>query len=143
MVEQELDENMFLVEVNVSKSNVISIYLDSMEGVSIDQCVTISRKIESHLDREEEDFELMVSSAGLGQPFKVIRQYSKNTGKDIEVVTHDGIKLRGILTAVDENGIRLKTTKVIVGANKEKRKLVEEHKLGFEKIKSAKTIISF
>ena len=70
LIEEKLTEDQFIVEVEVSPANQISVQIDSENGISIDDCVAISRQIEGNLDREEEDFELQVSSAGLGQPFK-------------------------------------------------------------------------
>ncbi|NQU85842.1 MAG: ribosome assembly cofactor RimP [Mariniphaga sp.] len=144
LAKEGLESNMFLVEVNVSKSNAINVYIDSKEGVNIDQCIAISRKIESSLDRDTEDFELVVSSAGLGQPYKVIEQYYKNVGSEIEIITQDGVKTKGTLESVIENGVKLKSTKKVKVEGSKKKKLVEEEiQLDFKNIKSAKTIISF
>jgi ribosome maturation factor RimP len=144
LVEEELGNEMFLVDVKVSKSNVINVFIDGMNGITIEQCVAISRKIESNLDREVEDFELLVSSAGLGQPFKVIQQYYKNVGKKIEVISIDGEKQEGILTEVSEKGIKLKiTNNVKIEGSRKKQMVIEDQNFEFENIKSAKTIISF
>ncbi|MBN1821604.1 MAG: ribosome assembly cofactor RimP [Prolixibacteraceae bacterium] len=144
LVKEKLEEGIFLVGVNVSKSNVIDVFIDSMEGVTIDQCVTLSRAIESALDRDTEDFELMVSSAGLGQPFKVIEQYYKNEGREVEVVSVEGKKNRGILSIVDENGIVLLCAAKEKVEGKKKKQLTEiEVRLDFKNIKTAKTVISF
>lgn len=144
LVEEELGEGMFLVGVSVSKTNVVNVFIDGMEGVSIDQCVAVSRKIESNLDRETEDFELLVSSAGLGQPFKVIQQYYKYKGKKIEVATTDGEKAEGILSEVSEDGIKLLVPKKVQMEGTRKKQLVsDEQNIGFINIKSAKAIISF
>ena len=78
LTEEKLKKDQFIVEVTVGQANRISVLLDSETGITIDDCIQVSRHIESNLDREAEDFELQVSSAGLGQPFKVHRQYIKN-----------------------------------------------------------------
>ena len=61
-----------------------------MKGITIDQCGEISKLVEASLNREEEDFEIEVSSPGLSEPFKVINQYRKNIGQEVEIVTEDG-----------------------------------------------------
>jgi len=83
----------FLVEASVKPGNRIVVYVDKLEGISIDECAEISRLVESNLDREVEDFELEISSPGLTQPFKVKQQYFKNIGKDIEIVLSTGEKI--------------------------------------------------
>ncbi len=82
----------FLVDVNVSSGDKIIVEIDHAEGVWIDDCVDLSRFIESKLDREQEDYELEVGSAGIGQPFKVLEQYLIHLGKKVEVITKDGKK---------------------------------------------------
>ena len=79
----QLDEaTQFLVDITVSTSNKINVYIDGFEGVSIDDCIRVSRAIEGNYDRDVEDFELEVSTAGLDLPFKVIQQYEKNLEND-------------------------------------------------------------
>lgn len=144
LVLQELDENMFLVDVNVNQSNVIQIYVDSFDGLTIDKCVGISRSIEQNLDREEEDFELQVSSPGLSEPFRVKKQYIKNIGREIEVVTSEGQKLEGELLKADDEGILLKTAKrEKVEGHKKKQLIVKEHQFNYGELKSAKVVVSF
>ena len=77
----------FLVDVTVSPDDKIVVEIDHAEGVWIDDCVELSRYIESKLDREEEDYELEVGSAGIGQPFKVLQQYLIHIGKEVEILT--------------------------------------------------------
>ncbi|MCD8305816.1 MAG: ribosome assembly cofactor RimP [Prevotella sp.] len=90
----------FLVDVAVSEDNCIVVEIDHADGVWIEDCVALSKFIESNLDRDKEDFELEVGSAGLGQPFKVAQQYANHIGKQVEVMAA-GKKFKGILTAVD------------------------------------------
>ncbi|MBD5254647.1 MAG: ribosome assembly cofactor RimP [Barnesiella sp.] len=102
IVEQQLEgTDGFLVDVRVSPTNVVTVEIDSMSGVDIDTCARITREIEQQVDREVEDYELEVGSAGLTSPFKVIKQYEKNVGNEIEVLTRDGRKLSGVLQSVD------------------------------------------
>jgi ribosome maturation factor RimP len=141
---QELGDRMFLVEVNVSPSNVIQVYIDSFDGLTIDQCVEISRSIEKQLDRDAEDFELQVSSPGLSEPFKVKEQYLKNIGRDLEVVKTDGQKLEGELLKANDEEILLKTAgREKVEGHKKKQLIVKEHQLKYGEIKSAKVVVSF
>lgn len=97
----------FLVDVEVSKTNAINVEIDADEGVDIDFCVELSRHIESQIDREVEDYELNVGSAGLTSPFKIRRQYEKNLGNQVEVLAADGRKHRGDLVSVDDNTFRV------------------------------------
>lgn len=144
LVLQELDDEMFLVDVSVSPSNVIQVYIDSFDGLTIDKCVAISRSIEQQLDRDAEDFELQVSSPGLSEPLKVIKQYVKNIGRDLEVLTSEGQILEGELHEADEEGILLKTAKrEKVEGHKKKQLIVKEHQLKYGEINSAKVVVSF
>jgi len=96
--------DIFLVDVRVSPKNEITVEIDSPEGIDIDTCAGITRKIEAAFDRDVEDYELEVGSAGLTSPFKVRGQYLKNIGHEVEVLTRDGRKLKGILKDVADNG---------------------------------------
>ena len=80
------DKEYFLVDVEVSADNKIVVEIDHADGVWIEDCVELSKFIEDHFDRDEEDFELEVGSAGLGQPFKVPQQYINFIGKNVEVM---------------------------------------------------------
>lgn len=93
----------FIVDVKVNAGNSIVVEIDSRTGIDIDTCAGITRKIESVFDRDIEDYELEVGSAGLTSPFKVRGQYEKNIGNEIEILTCDGRKLYGILTEAGEN----------------------------------------
>lgn len=94
----------FLVEVTVTPQNEINVVIDSDTSVDIDTCAALTRAIEQKLDRDVEDYELEVGSAGLTSPLKVLRQYQKNVGNEVEVLTRDGRKLYGILRAVSADG---------------------------------------
>ena len=93
---QELGNNLYVVELSISAKNVIRVEIDKLEGnVSVDECVSISRNIEHNLDRDNEDFELHVSSAGLDKPFRHINQYKKNIGRMIQVKSIEERKMEG------------------------------------------------
>lgn len=134
----------YLVDINVTKDNHISVEIDHFEGVSIDFCVELTREIESGIDRETEDYELQVSSAGLTEPFKVLKQYQKNIGNEVEVLTKEGKKITGVLTAADAEKITLQIEKQIKpeGA-KRKITLSEDLEIPYENIKTTKYIIRF
>ena len=134
----------YLVDVKVSNNNNILVEIDSFEGVSIDFCVDLNRHIETNLDREKEDYELQVSSAGLTEPFKVLKQYEKNIGNEVEVNTRDNKKLVGVLKSFDSEKITLEQEKQVKpeGA-KRKITVQEEITILFENIKTTKHIIRF
>jgi ribosome maturation factor RimP len=118
--------------------------IDKPKGVGIEECVEISRYIEERLDREIEDFELEVSSPGLLSPFKVIQQYIKNIGKEVEVLENNGIKHKGILLAVHKNEIELDEHKMVaIEGKKRKQPVIEKNCINFNQIKYSKVIITF
>jgi ribosome maturation factor RimP len=90
----------FLISAEVSQNNEIVVVIDSDSRVDLDFCVELSRYIEVALDREKEDFELEVGSFGISKPFAVVRQYTKNIGKEVEVLSKKNGKIRGILKEV-------------------------------------------
>ena len=96
---------LFLVAVKVSSSNRITVLADTMNGITIDECASLHRHIENNLDRNDEDFELQVSSPGLDMPFAVIGQYYKNEGKKVEVTDTEGSKLTGKIKNVSNRRI--------------------------------------
>lgn len=97
----------FFVDATVDKENKIVVEIDHKDGVWIEDCCDLSRFIESNLNRDEEDFELEVGSAGIGQPLKVLQQYVNNIGHEVEVMTPDGKKLQGTMTDANESGFTL------------------------------------
>ena len=102
IVEEWLDgKEYFLVDIEISPDDRIVVEIDPADGVWIEDCVALSRYIEDHLSRDEEDYELEVGSAGLGQPFKVPQQYHCFVGKDVEVLDANGKKYKGVLKSVD------------------------------------------
>lgn len=97
----------FLVDINISADDRIVVEIDHADGVWIEDCAELSRFIEERVSREEEDYELEVGSAGLGQPFKILRQYEIHVGKEVETLAKDGKKYRGTLLSVDPEGFEL------------------------------------
>ncbi|MBS2210420.1 ribosome assembly cofactor RimP [Carboxylicivirga mesophila] len=137
-------DEMFLVELVVKPGNKISVMIDNDNGVPISYCIELSKFIEEGLNRDEEDFELEVASAGIGQPFKVKRQYQKNIGREVEVLTLAGKKFTGKLIAVEENGFSVEVEeKVKVEGKKRKELQVKTVNCNFDEVKQVKDIISF
>lgn len=129
--------DLFLVGVKVSSTNKITVLADKKEGITIDECVSIHRHIESMLDRDAEDFELQVSSPGLDLPFLVIEQYYKNEGKKIEVIDTEGSKYTGILKNVTVGGFELETEVKVKGKARE----MKDVSFNFDKVKSARVVL--
>jgi ribosome maturation factor RimP len=144
LVHEKLTGDQFLVDITVSSSNIIHVMVDSDTGISINQIVEISRFVENGLDRDAEDFELSVYSAGLSEPFRLIRQYKKNIGKEVELVQVNGIKLTGVLVLADEEGISLEViTREKTEGSKKKELVTRIHQLSYSDIKEAKRILKF
>jgi len=139
-----VEKDAFIVEIKVSATNKISIEIDSLTGFSISDCVEISKLIESKLDRDEEDFELEVASAGLSEPFKVVQQYQKNLNKEVETLTKDGKKIKGILSHVSDVDFNIEESKMVkIEGKKKKQNVTEKHTFTFDQVKSTKIIIKF
>lgn len=141
----ELDNGTFLVDVTISLGNKILVEIDNQNGgSSIKDCVSVSRNIEHNLDREIEDFELEVGSAGLLKPFRVMQQYYKNIGKEVKVVLTPIGSKEGVLVAVDEEKITIETSeKIKIEGKKKKELVVKQEEIPFNQIKETKIIISF
>jgi len=131
---------LFLVELAVKPGNRISVFIDGDQRVSVETCRLVSRYLEGSLDREKEDFDLTVSSAGADRPLKLPRQYRKNLGNNLEIVTASGEKFTGKLQKAGDDGIELEKTP---GGKKGTRQEMQIVKLKFDEIKTAKEVISF
>jgi len=145
IVEEWLEGNdYFLVDINISADDKIVVEIDHADGVWIEDCVELSRFIEERLDRDDEDYELEVGSAGLGQPFKVAQQYVNHIGKEVEVLTAEGKKVKGVLRSVEGDeftvGVEQKVKK-----EGQKRPTLEEVPTTFrmDEIKHTKYLLSF
>ncbi|MCB9204883.1 MAG: ribosome assembly cofactor RimP [Flavobacteriales bacterium] len=138
LVEEKIEgTDMFLVSVRVLPSNLIKVFVDSVGGLNVKDCVAVSRHIEGSLDREKEDFELEVSSPGLSEPFQHPLQYKKNVGRGIKVTTADGESVKGELIEFEGESITVQPEK------KKKKEQAEPVKILLTDIKEAKTVISF
>lgn len=156
MIDKELISNIveksiegsehFLVEVKVTPDNTIIVEIDSMVGVDIDTCARLTREIEQQVDREIEDYELEVGSAGLTSPLKVRRQYEKNIGNELEVLTRDGRKLTGVLKSINEAGdeFTLLIAEKVKEPGKKRPVIVDtEHIISVSNTKTVKYLIKF
>lgn len=134
----------FLTDLTVSADDRIVVEIDHKEGVWIEDCVELSRFIEDHLNRDEEDFELEVGSAGIGQPFKVHRQYEIHQGDRVEVLTKEGRKLTGVLKEVTPETFTLTIEEKMKEEGAKRPKLVERDlTFGFGDVTSTKYLIDF
>ena len=151
LIQDELvDLNILLIDLQVSSSNHIKVLLDSDTGVKISECVKISRAIEHQIDREEQDFELEVSSYGVFSPFKVPLHYNKNLGKEVEIYLVEGKNFKGVLSKIemsDKNEVKAieisqKFKKKLEG-KKKKVEVEEITKINIEAIKKIKLVPKF
>ena len=135
----------FLVDVSVSKDNDIVLTIESENGkIELDDCVSLSRFFETRFDREQEDYSLTVSSAGLDQPFKVLKQYLKAVGSKVEVQLKGGKKMVALLEAADEDGITLKYTAKEAVEGKKKKELVEHvDRFTMDQVNAVRPFIEF
>ena len=137
-------ENLFLIDLKIKGNNEIVVVIDGDQGVTVQDCINVSRKVEHNLDREEEDFSLEVMSAGATEPLINIRQYKKNEGRDLEVVLQDGSKITGNLIQVHDEGIVLFwKERVPKEVGKGKMTVEKEEVIAFDAIKQAKVKIKF
>lgn len=145
LVDQWLaDKEYFLVDASVDETNKITVEIDHKDGVWIDDCCQLSKFIEEHFDREVEDFELEVGSAGIGQPFKVLQQYVNSIGYDVELLTADGKKMEGLLKDADAEGFTVVTQQKQRVEGKKRPVLVDvELRFGYNDVKWVKNIIDF
>lgn len=145
IVTEKLTEgDMFLVEVKLLPGNQIEVIVDSDTSVAIDNCVELSKLIESQFDREKEDFELTVASAGIGQPLKILRQYLKLIDKSVEIVLASGIKFEAILKDATQDEITVCCQEMVVVEGKKKKQPVEVVKtIPLSQIKSTKEVLDY
>ncbi len=138
------DKEYFLVDVEISSDNCIVVEIDHADGVWIEDCAELSRFIEAGLDRDAEDYELEVGSAGLGQPFKVAQQYHNFIGKEVEVLDKEGKKVKGLLKSVEgEEFVVTVNEKVQVEGKKRPVKMDVDHTYNMNEVKYCKYVISF
>lgn len=138
------NRKLFLVDLKIGKDNLIEIFVDALEGVNLQTCIEVSREIESGLDRDKEDFELTVSSAGIGYPFKVEGQYRKNLGNSVEITLSDNNRLTGVLKAFDEETLTVECEEKRTMEGKKKKETVKVEKtLQRKDIRQIKDIVTF
>ncbi len=138
------DKEYFLVDVAISKDDKITVEIDHADGVWIEDCAELSRHIENGLSRETDDYELEVGSAGLGQPFKVLQQYKNHVGLEVEVLTKEGKKLKGILKEAAQDEFVLTVSKKEKKEGAKRPQLVEEDvHFAYDGVKYTKYVINF
>ena len=135
----------YLVDVTISKENDIEITIESEEGrVELDDCVAVSRFFESQFDREKEDYSLTVTSAGLDQPFKVLKQYQKAVGTKVEVLLKGGKKMIAKLVEADQESITLNYSAKEAVEGKKKKEIVEHtDRFAMDQVNSVRPHIEF
>ncbi len=145
IAEQELEGGpLFVIDVKATPSNEVEVTIDSDGDVDIDDCVALSRAIESHFDREEEDFELTVASAGVGYPLKSPRQYKKLIGRPVEIVLKNGTKITAELRGADESSVTVHYTESRAVEGKKRKQLFEVEKTyPLSEIKTTKEFLDF
>ena len=144
VIEAELaGSELFVVQVTVSRDNIVEVLLDTMgEGVTIDDCVRVNNAVLAAFDRDVEDYELTVGSYGISSPLLLPRQYEKNLGGEVEVLTADGRKLKGVLSQAGEEAFTVWVpTKVKVEGKKRPEIQVVPVVLRYDEIKYTKNII--
>ncbi len=136
--------DVFLVEFKMSPQNEVELIIDGDEGISVDDCLQLSRQVENNVDREDEDYALKVSSYGISNPLINERQFKKNVGRKIKLTTEEGEKYKGTLSQADDNGVTV-TWKERVPKEVGKGKVTKEFNetIAYNNIKQAKIVISF
>ncbi|MDO5105902.1 ribosome assembly cofactor RimP [Capnocytophaga sp.] len=146
LVNSALSENpqLFLIDITVSADNAVRVVIDGDQGVGIDDCIAVSRAVEHNLDREAVDFSIEVTSFGATEPFKLERQYVKNIGRTVEVLTLDGKKHEGLLKNLENANVILETeTREPKPVGKGKITVKREHSFALSDIKETKVVIKF
>ena len=137
-------QDLFLIDFDVLDNNAIRIVIDGDNGVLVEDCMFISRAIEHNLDREEEDFSLEVTSAGATSALIHQRQYKKNVGRNLKVVTTAHEKFEGLLAEANENQIILQwKAREPKPIGKGKVTVEKEAAIAYQDIKEAKVKIVF
>lgn len=142
---EELNNGLYIVELSISATNTIHVEIDKINGgVTVTDCVSVSRNVEHNLDREAEDFELHVSSAGLDKPLRHMNQYIKNIGRRIETVLKDGKKIEGELLKITDDALFINEQVSKQMENKKKKMVFDEvREVNFADVKESKIVISF
>ncbi|MCJ7465967.1 MAG: ribosome assembly cofactor RimP [Maribacter sp.] len=137
------DESLFLIDFSITSDNKIKVVLDGDSGVTVEDCVKISRAIEHNIDREEEDFSLEVTSAGAASPIRLPRQFKKNIGRKVHVATFQE-DFEGNLAATEDDGIILEwKAREPKPTGKGKITVQKRKEIKFSEIKEAKVVLKF
>ena len=140
----EKNDSLFLIELSISNSNQIHVIIDGDNGVTVKDCIAVSREIEHNLDREEYDFSLEVASAGVSEPLTIPRQYKKNVGRKLKIKTLAGDDIEGVLTIANQNEIKLQwKAREPKPIGKGKVTVNKEAVLDYKDIAEAKVMITF
>ncbi|WP_298508535.1 ribosome assembly cofactor RimP [uncultured Kordia sp.] len=140
----EEESSLFLISKEIKAGNKIVIVIDGDNGVTLSDCMKVSRHIEHNLDREEEDFSLEVYSSGISEGITHIRQYKKNVGRKLEVIVEDSSKIEGTLIAVDDEKIKLQwKAREPKPIGKGKVTVQKEQEIPYENIVKAKVMVTF
>lgn len=146
LVEEKFkDTDRFIVSIKISANNRIEILIDGLSNISIKDCIDLSRHIESSLDREKEDFELMVSSSGIDEPIFMEKQFIKNIGRKVEILKIDGIKIEGTLLGIinESNTIQIENNRIEKNSKGKKQTITEQITIPLHEIKETKLVLSF
>ena len=131
----------FFVDVKINTANVIMLFFDRIDGVSVEHCLAVSKHIEEHFDRDVEDYELTVCSAGLDNPFMVEQQYHKYIGKEVGVLLTNGKRKKGIILSYEDDVLTLEVVKKKKGSKKDY--IIKDVEISTSKIKETKLKINF
>lgn len=138
------EKEIFLVSLDINASNNIRLVIDSMKGVTLSECVQLNRAIEKGLNRNHEDFNIEVTSPGLGTPFKVREQYVKNIGKEVEVILKTGQKVNGMLIQTDDNNFIIEQDKQVrIEGEKKMQRIKERVSFFYGAVSKVKNVIKF
>ena len=142
LIQPLLADDIFLVDIKVKPINNIKIYLDADSGLGIEKCIKINRALYKIMEEmaiyPDGDFSLEVSSPGIEEPLKMHRQYTKNTGRLVEVILNDGSVKLGKMIAVNENDIEIEYTE-----GKNKKAVTKQLAIPFADIKQTTVQIKF
>lgn len=134
--------DLFMVDVTVSPLNDVEVVLDKPSGLTVEDCAGVSRAVEAAFDRDREDYALTVASPGLGQPLKVLPQYQKAAGKEVEILLKSGVKLTATLTGATSEKIAVAYTKMeAVAGKKRKQPLACTQELEYSEVKWVKPVV--
>ncbi len=138
------NEHLFLIDLDVAEGNQIRVVLDGDKGVTVEDCIAVSREIEHNLDREENDFSLEVMSAGVSEPLTLPRQFVKNLGRNLKIRTKAGETVEGeLIKASEDSCILTWSAREPKPIGKGKVTVQKEAEFQYNEIAEAKVMIIF